>query len=76
MPKKIIDAKADSKGNITDVRFGGNATFTPVETAIRMAKRGEVVNAHAVRKPDGDYYLRSNPDERTGNNLDALAADG
>lgn len=75
MAKKIVDAKADSKGNITSVRFQGNSNFTPVDTAIRMADRGEVANAHAVHPSTGSSYLRSNPDGKSRNNLDYLAGD-
>ena len=40
MGKKVIDAKEDSKGNITAARLSGNSSFTPVETAIKMADKG------------------------------------
>ena len=36
MGKKVIDAKQDSKGNITAVKLSGNSSFTPVETAMGM----------------------------------------
>lgn len=75
MPKKIVDAKADGAGNITNVRFARNSTFTPVDTAIRMADRGQITNAHVVRPQSGDAYLRSNPDDKEKNNLDYLAGD-
>jgi hypothetical protein len=75
MPKKVVGAKADANGNISAVRFQGNAGFTSVDTAIRMAERGQVANAHAVQHPNGGKYLRSNPDGKTGNNLDTLAGD-
>lgn len=75
MPKKIVDARADSNGNISGVRFAGNSSFTPLETAIRMADRGEVANAHAVHPSAGNSYLRSNPDGQSRNNLDYLAGD-
>ncbi|MCG8606124.1 DUF3892 domain-containing protein [bacterium] len=73
--KKIVDAEADSKGNISKVRFRGNRTFTPIDTAIRMAERGKIENAHVVKPKKGDPYLRSNPDRRKGNNLDEMAGD-
>jgi hypothetical protein len=73
--KSVVDAKADSKGNITAVRLSGNKTFTPLETAIRMADNGSLSNAHAVHKSDGSSYLRSNPDGKLNNNLDSMAED-
>jgi hypothetical protein len=75
MKRKVVDARQDDKGNITQVKIQGNQNFTPVATAIDMAKRGELANAHAVTKKDGGEYLRTNPDGKTGNNLDEMAKD-
>ena len=47
MKRKVVDARQDDKGNITQVKIQGNQNFTPVATAIDMAKRGELANAHA-----------------------------
>jgi hypothetical protein len=73
--KKIVDAHADKDGDITEVQFEGNSTFTPLDTAIGMADRGEIDNAHAVHPKDGESYLRTNPDSRKNNNLDDMAGD-
>ena len=74
MTKKVIDAKEDKDGNITSVKLSGNTTFTPLETAIRMADKGQIENAHAVHPKDGTKdYLRTNPDNKKGNNLDEMA---
>lgn len=51
--KKVVDAKQDSKGNITAVRLSGNSSFTPVQTAMNMADRGQIDNAHSVRPKSG-----------------------
>jgi len=76
MGKKVVDAKQDSKGNITAVKFKGNSTYTPVETAMDMADRGQIDNAHAVHPSNGTKdYLRTNPDNESGNNLDEMAKD-
>ncbi|HEC73380.1 MAG TPA: DUF3892 domain-containing protein [Methylophaga aminisulfidivorans] len=76
MKKKIIDAKVDSKGNVSSVRLSGNKTFTPIKTAIKMADKDEIENAHAVHpiKAIKDY-LRTNPDKNKTNNLDEMAKD-
>jgi hypothetical protein len=76
MGKRVIDAKQDSKGNITAVKLSGNRSFTPVETAIKMADKGLIDNAHAVH-PTGPTkdYLRTNPDRSVTNNLDEMADD-
>ncbi len=74
MTKKIIvDAKSDSKGNISFVKFKGNNSFTPVNIAIKLAERDEIENAHSVNLGRGKKYLRSNPDGKLKNNLDELA---
>jgi hypothetical protein len=73
--RKVVDARQDKEGNIVQVKIQGNQNFTPVETAIEMAKRGGLANAHAVKKQDGGEYLRTNPDGKTKNNLDEMAKD-
>ena len=75
MGKRIVDARADSDGDITAVRFEGNATFTSLETAIRMAERGQVENAHVAHTGEGRPYLRTNPNGNEQDNLDYLAGD-
>lgn len=76
MGKKVIDAKQDSKGNIAAVKLSGNNSFTPVETAMNMADRGQIDNAHSVRPKGGAKpHLRTSPDSRKGNNLDEMAKD-
>lgn len=73
MSRKIVDARADSKGNITHVSLEGNQRFTPKDVAVGMADRGELSNVHSVRRAGVDPFLRTNPDGRTSNNLDDMA---
>jgi hypothetical protein len=73
--KKIVDARSDSSGRTTSVRFEGNATFTKIEVAIQMAQRGQVAGAHVVTPKNGKPYLRTNPDGKVANNLDELSGD-
>ena len=77
MPKKrkIVDARADDEGDITHVRLEGNSRFTPVEQAMPMADRGEIDNAHVVRRYNAKPHLRTNPDGKASNNLDTMAGD-
>ena len=76
MGKKVVDAKQDAKGNITAVKLSGNSSFTSVGTAMNMADRGQIDNAHSVRPKNGSKaHLRTNPDNRKGNNLDEMAKD-
>lgn len=73
--RRIVDARADGEGDITHVRFAGNSKFTPVATAIPMAERGQIENAHAVHRSNAKVHLRTNPDGREANNLDTMAGD-
>ena len=57
MSRRIVDARADSKGNISHVRLDGNQRFTPVATAIPMARRGEIANAHVVDRRGAITHL-------------------
>jgi len=73
--KRVVDAKADSEGDITHVRIDGNKTWTSVKTAMNMADAGKLENAHSVRARDKKPHLRTNPDRTKGNNLDTWAGD-
>lgn len=75
MGKRIVDARSDSKGRTTEVLLSGNTSFTPVDTAMRMADRGQIDGAHVVRPWCRDPYLRTNPDGNSGNNIDTLSGD-
>lgn len=76
MVKKVIDAKQDNKGNIIAVKLSGNSSFTPLDTAMKMADKGLIDNAHTVRPKTGTKpHLRTNPDSNKGNNLDEMAQD-
>ncbi len=71
-PKRIADAKADKKGNITAVRLEGNSSFTDIKTAVFMAEHGKV-DAVVVRGKGRKKYLRSRPDSKKLNNLKTMA---
>jgi Protein of unknown function (DUF3892) len=75
MTRRIVDARADGKGNISHVRLDGNQRFTPVTQAIPMARRGEIENAHVVDRRGAVKHLRTNPDGASCNNLDTMAGD-
>ena len=73
--RKIVAAVSNKKGNITKVKIKGNKTFTPLKTAIKMAKRGEI-KAVAVKKTvTTKAHLRTPPNSKTSDNLDDLAGD-
>ena len=72
----IVDAKGDEDGDITHVKFRDNQNWTPADTAILMAERGEIKNTHVVHPSDGRRdHLRTNPNRRTSDNLDDMAGD-
>lgn len=73
--RKIVDARADSKGNISAVRFQGNKNFTAVKRAIPIVAREGSPNAHVVRSRGAKTHLRTNPDGHKANNLDQMAGD-
>ncbi|MDE0317752.1 MAG: DUF3892 domain-containing protein [Candidatus Poribacteria bacterium] len=75
MPKRVVDAQADSDGDITAIRLEGNTIFTPLNTAIRMAERGQIENVHVAHTGAGRAYLRTNPNGKEKDNLDYLAGD-
>ena len=51
--EKIVDARADSDRDITAARFADSTTCTPLETAIRMAKHGQIENVHVSHTREG-----------------------
>ncbi len=73
--RKVVDARADAEGDITQVKLDGNSRFTPINKAIEMADRGELENAHSVRRANAKTHLRTNPDGKASNNLDDMAGD-
>ncbi len=73
--KKILDSKQDSQRNISGVLLQGNSTFTPIQTAINMTKRGQINAVHVKESKKAKEHIRSKPDTKTGNNLDKMAKD-
>ena len=71
--KVIVDAKADSEGDITHVKFRGNQNFTSVERALPIAELGEIENAHVVHRKNAKVHIRTNADGIKKNNLDDMA---
>lgn len=76
MSKKIVDAKEDSNGNISAVKFKGNKSFTSIDTAIGMAEKGQIENAVAVHPSKAKVHIRTKPDNEKKNNLDEMAVNG
>lgn len=70
--RKIVDAKNDSKGNVSHVKLEGNSNYTSIDTAIGMAEQGQV-DAVVVNPSNAKKHLRQRPDGNERNNLDYLA---
>lgn len=73
--RRIVDAVSGKNGATVKVKLSGNTGYTPADTAVRMAERGQIAGAHAVHSQGGSPYLRSNPDGRAGNNIDRMCGD-
>ncbi len=73
--KKIVESKQDSNNNISAVLLKGNKTFTPIQTAIDMTKRGQIDAVHVKKSQNAKEHIRSKPDNKIGNNLDEMAKD-
>jgi len=70
--RKIVGAKADSKGNISAVKLEGNSNWTSINKAKTMTKN-DLVDAVYVNPSKSSDYIRQRPDKNKSNNLDDLA---
>lgn len=68
MGKKITGRAENETGGNTRYEIDNNKTVSRPE-AVKMVKQGKLPGYHAV-KVDGKEYLRANPDNRKGNNID------
>ena len=74
--KKIVGARENNEGDITAVKLEGNSTFTPIDRAIDMTKRGLIDAVHVNASKHAKEHIRTRPDDKTKNNLDELAKKG
>jgi Protein of unknown function (DUF3892) len=70
--RKVVVARADKEGDITHVKLDGNTNFTSVEKAMELGDRGEIKNAHTVRRKNTKPHLRTSHDKKKSNNLDDM----
>jgi hypothetical protein len=66
---KIIKIKKNPNGDITDVMLENGNVFT-INEAIMLAKDGIIKGVNVGTAKNGREYLRSNPNEVEGDNLD------
>ena len=71
--RKIVDAKADKKGNIIAVRLDGNKNLTSIEIAKRMTKAGKVDAVYVNASPNVIDHIRQRPNNKQNDNLDDMA---
>ncbi len=70
--RAIVDAKADSKGNISAVKLEGNTNWTNINKAKEMTKNN-LIDAVYVNPSKSSDYIRQRPDKSKFNNLDEFA---
>lgn len=71
--KKIVGAKKNKKGNITNVLFENNKNYTSIKKAIEIAKRHGIENINVIEAIDKKPHLRTKADKKKNNNLDDMA---
>lgn len=71
--RKIIDAKADSKGNISAVKLEGNSNFTSMKIAKKMTQDGKVDAVYVQAHHNTKAHLRQPRNNSKLDNLDDMA---
>lgn len=66
---KITKVKKNTDGDITDVMLENGSVYS-VNEAIMMAKDGLIEGVNVGKAKTGREYLRSNPNDNEGDNLD------
>ncbi|MDD2497349.1 MAG: DUF3892 domain-containing protein [Desulfitobacteriaceae bacterium] len=67
---KIMKVRQDENREITDIMLDDGRSLT-LEEAVQEAQEGKIEGVNVVSK-SGKRYLRANPDNNVGNNLDKL----
>jgi hypothetical protein len=68
---KIIKVKKNQDGDITDVMLENGNVYS-VDEAIMMTRDGLIQGVNVGRAKNGREYLRSNPNDSEGDNLDGM----
>ena len=68
---KITKVKKNNEGDITDVMLN-DGTVHSVNEAINMAKGHLIDGVNVSKAKSGKEYLRSNPNDSDGDNLDNM----
>jgi hypothetical protein len=68
---KIVKVKKNQDGDITDVMLENGNVYS-VNEAITMAKDNLIEGVNVGKARNGREYLRSNPNDSEGDNLDNI----
>jgi len=68
---KILKVKKNPDGDITDVMLENGNVYS-INEAIMMTKDGLIEGVNVGKARNGREYLRSNPNDSEGDNLDNM----
>jgi hypothetical protein len=68
---KIIKVKKNQDGDITDVMLENGNVYS-INEAIMMTRDGLIEGVNVGKARNGREYLRSNPNDSEGDNLDSI----
>lgn len=68
---RIIKVKKNPEGDITDVMLQNGNVYS-INEAITMVRDGLIAGMSIGHSKNGREYLRSNPNEIQGDNLDSM----
>jgi hypothetical protein len=68
---KIVKVKKNQDGDITDVMLENGNVYS-IDEAIMMTKDGLIDGVNVGKARNGREYLRSNPNDIEGDNLDSM----
>lgn len=68
---KIMKVRQDENREITDIMLDDGRSLT-LEEAVQEAQEGKIEGVNVAVSKSGKRYLRANPDNNVGNNLDNL----
>lgn len=68
---KVVKVKKNNDGDITDVMLENGNVYS-INEAIMMARDGLLEGVNVGKAKNGREYLRSNPNDKEGDNLDNM----
>ncbi|MPN26081.1 hypothetical protein SDC9_173503 [bioreactor metagenome] len=68
---KIVKVKKNTDGDITDVMIDNGSVYS-INEAINMVKEGSLEGVNVGKARNGREFLRSNPNDKDGDNLDSM----